>query len=105
MILGEPKLAAVSRERENIASPGCGACAAGGLAPSRLYKVRPDFGLVMATRRRPDGGRRAEPRPRAPRDVLRASVQTVEAHRTAGQDTVLSSRRGAFEALAHHVGR
>src|SRR6266542_1273285 len=40
-----------------------------------------------------------------PRTRLAASVQTIEAHGTAGQDAMLSSRRCAFKAFAHHVGR
>src|SRR6516162_4457683 len=34
-----------------------------------------------------------------------SSVEAVESHGAAGQDAVLSSRRGAFKAFAHHVGR
>jgi len=34
-----------------------------------------------------------------------SSVDAVESHGATGQDAVLSSRRGAFKALAHHVGR
>src|SRR5881392_3367347 len=35
----------------------------------------------------------------------RSSVQPVEAHRAAGEDTLLRRGRGALQPLAHHVGR
>ena len=38
-------------------------------------------------------------------DRSQPSVKVVEAHCSAGQDAVLSRRRGAFEAFAHHFWR
>src|SRR6516164_10529832 len=38
-------------------------------------------------------------------DQSQPSVKAVEAHCPAGQDAVLSRRRGAFKAVAHHFRR